>query len=207
MTKINKPTDWEIEKKSKVQELTGERKNEISETLFWNKEAILKDLKEHHVKIEETAGMNWYTWKNVHIDLPAVGNFEWFKFDYFASDGSVVNKEFESNSEYKKLSYSLEEIAELLAALNKYMRALWVIIDDGIDFKKDLKRWKKDEYKIILTWRCLKEITWLDGIFWTANKKLFQSRVQRDLFGYGCDFIGIGDSWYNAAELLLKLPN
>jgi hypothetical protein len=35
-----------------------------------------------------------------------------------------VNKEFESNSEYKKLSYSLEEIAELLAALNKYMRAL-----------------------------------------------------------------------------------
>ena len=135
MSDINTLTGWDTEKILQIQDVTGEKIDELSETLFWNPEAVLNDLKEHHVKNEENAEMMWHKWKKVHINLPAVGNFEWFKFDFFISKDSLSKEDFENNPEFQNKSFSMNEICNLLYAMNNYLYELWIPYDgDDIDY-------------------------------------------------------------------------
>ena len=120
MSTIDTPTGWDDELKSRLEWLTDEQKDKLFEMLkqdrldreksMWNIDAILEDLKENHVNIEGNKEILNKKWIIMHINLPAIWKFNWFKFDCFISNYlESVNLE-DWNEEYKEKSYSMEEI-------------------------------------------------------------------------------------------------
>ena len=152
-------------------ENSWELSQEKKEKLYWNREAIIKDLKEKYLK-ENDAEIMGNEWKEVHITLPAVWNFEWFKIDYFVSDKKVDNYYFESNPELEKNLKSMKDICEILKAVNRYMAELWVETDGDMDYEKDLQYWRGAKWVECGAWDCLKEITGLDRWYWTSDKNV-----------------------------------
>ena len=135
---------------------------------MWNTDAILDDLKENYIKIEEDKEIMWYEWKIVHIDLPAIWDFEWFKFDYFVSYKSVAQEDFEKKFELKKKSYSVEDVSELLQAMNSYMKELQGKNDWDMDYENKL-RYLRTNTRRCNVWDCLKYITGLDRLYWLRD--------------------------------------
>lgn len=189
MKPIDTPTGWDDKLKSRLEGLTPEEKARLLEMLkeneenneneqeniepnpelFWNKEAILKDLKENYVNVEENAEMMWQKWKKVHIELPAVWNFKWFKFDYFVSYKDFYPNEFKSEQKFVDQSYSMKDIWELLNAMNKYMKELWINIDTNMDYENDLQYWETQKFGCE-AWDCIKEIAWLNYLYWLKDR-------------------------------------
>ena len=160
---------WKVENFSEndaenVWELSQEKK----EKLYWNREAIIKDLKENYLKEKDTIMMR-YRWKEVHLSLPAVWNFEWFKLDYFVSDKAVRKYEFVLYPELEKKLKSMKQIWEILKAVNRYMAELWVKTDWDMDYENDMQYWKTENDRC-QAWVCLKDITGLDKWYWTSDK-------------------------------------
>lgn len=175
--------------------------------LYWDKEKILENLKEKCVKVEENVEYMWHKWKKVHIDLPEIEwKFGWFKFECFVSNESVLKRDFESNPELEKKSYSMGDVWGLLWAMNKYMQAMWVETDWDMNYENDLKIWKTDNYRCD-AWDCLKQITWLDFWYWLRDKNVDSKKNSRSVwncnFDY-CDFIR-SDNDNNSAYLFLRL--
>lgn len=196
---------WTVGDKAEVWEWVNEDK--WLESLRWDREGILNALKENHVKVEKNAEIMWYKWKKVHIDLPEIEwKFGWFKFEYFVSNESVLKRDFESNPELEKKSYSMGDVWGLLWAMNKYMQAMWVETDWDMDYENDLKCWKTDNYRCD-AWDCLKQITWLDFWYWLRDKNVDSKKNSRSAwncnFDY-CDFIR-SDNANNEANLFLRL--
>lgn len=225
MTTINTPTGWDDDLKSMLECLTNEQKDRLfemlkqdkkdrgnigNESLYWNKDAILDDLIENHVYVDKDIEIEMlgHKWKLIHINLPKIGNFEWFKFDCFVSNYGCNKKEFEFDSEYDKKFYSMDEISDLLKALNRYMRAYWVNMDENIDFKKDLY-WKNKKITSN-TWDCLKKIIELDTDYWLRDKNLDGKKGTR-----ACWFCGYNSSYFSeyndydddGAKLLMKISD
>ena len=113
----------------------------------------------------------WYEWKKVYIDLPKVGNFPWFKFEYFVSNDRVYKKDFEKKSNLEKKSYSMSDGSKLLQAMNKYMIELGGKNDGDMDYENELKYWKTNTYRCN-AWDCLKAITWLNDLYWLKDKNV-----------------------------------
>jgi hypothetical protein len=148
--------------------------------LFWNRDAILKDLKENHVKVEENVWYMWQYWKKVHINLPAVWKFRRFKFDYFVSNNQVTKREFEIDKLEEK-SYSVKDVWRLLWAMNRYMQAMGVETDWDLDYENALKLWERGSQGGCNAWDCLMEITWLHrnrwlSTYWLNDRKLDRRR-------------------------------
>lgn len=183
------------------------RKRKESE-LFWNKEAILKNLKENTV-ILKNVQMYWYNWNKVHINLPAVWNFEWFKFDYFVSyKGTLKPLEYESYPKLEEKLYSMKEIWELLKAMNKYMKEMGVETDGDVDYENDLKNWETSNYRCN-AWDCLKDILWLNECYWLKDNNVNWRTDFRALWnceGRCCYFDDIGAN-HIRANLFLKLSD
>jgi hypothetical protein len=131
--------------------------------LYWNKEKILENLKEKCVKVEKNVEYMWYKWKKVHINLPAVWKFKWFKFDYFVSDYKVWRNDFKPGL-WKKL-YTINDVSKLLEAMNKYMQAMGVETDWSMDYEERLKSWQRYSESKCKAWDCLKAITWLNDCY------------------------------------------
>jgi len=225
MTTINTPIGWDEKLRSKLEWLSPEEKDKLleilkqdkkernnlgCESLYWNKDAILDDLIENHVYIDEDIEIEMlgHRWKLIYINLPKIGNFEWFKFDCFISDYSYHKKEFESGSEYDEKLYSMDEIADLLEALNRYMRAYWVNMDENVDFKKDLY-WKNSKVTTD-TWECLKKIIDLDRDYWLGDKDVDEMEWTRACWFCGPDssfFSEYNDYDDDGAKLLMKLSD
>lgn len=188
-------------------------KNEIKE-LYWNKEKILKNLKENYVNVEKNVEMMWYKWKKVHINLPKVWKFKWFTFDYFVSDVLVCKDDFESNPELEEKSYSMKEVWNLLKAINNYMNAMGVEIDRDVDYENDLKGWEaytkmgKWSYHKSVAWDCFNNIAWLDGWYWLKDKNVAWEQGSRAHWHEHFDYSEIIPSYYSdlyKAHLFLKL--
>jgi hypothetical protein len=110
-----------------------ESRIETERATFWNKDAILKNIKENYVKIEE-ATFAQLEWKKFHINLPANWHFNWFKFDCFVSKGYVKKDDLTFRPYLRNLSYSYEEIFKywgLIDAIMQYMKELWVTVGIG----------------------------------------------------------------------------
>ena len=172
------------EEKEEEERKTKEREEKKLE-LMWNTNAILDDLKENHVKIEKNKKIMWYKWKIVHIDLPAIWNFNWFKFNYFVSYERVVEDEFERNFLFGDQLYSMKDVSELLQAMNEYMKELQGKNDWDMDYEDKLK------YRTTNTCRCniwdyLKYITWLDSIYWLKYKII--SWMESWCIRWHCDY-------------------
>jgi hypothetical protein len=157
--------------------------------LFWNRNAILSDLDENHVTVEEDVEMMWYKWEKVHIDLPAVWNFEWFKFDYFVSYDCVTKKDFEKEPELENKSYSTNDVWNLLKAMNKYMAELGCKTDYWqMDYENVLKYWEKYNTWCCKAWDCLQRITWLKRTCWLSDKNMAWRKGSRAVWAFHGDF-------------------
>ena len=226
MSDFNTPTGWNENSKLKLQWLTDKQELALSTTLkqdkkyngkehlIWDTDAILKDLKENHVTIEDNAEVMWYRWKNVHIELPAVWDFEWFKFDYFVSDDRVYKYIFRNDPELEKKSYSMSDISKLLKAINSYMSELQGKSDKDMDYENDLKMWENLNFifnRRCNAWDCLKAITWLHYWFWLSDRNVAWHgglHARLDCSDDNCRFYSYYHAYsYNDANLLLKLSD
>ena len=146
----------------------------VIDTLYWDKERILEDLKENFVKIDENGEVMWYKWKIVHINLPEVTwIFGWYKFDYFVSEDLATKRDFKMNPEFENKLCSINDVSQLLKAVNMYMKVLGVETDESMDYENSLKCWETNIYGCC-AWDCLKyilwEAMWLDDMYWLKDK-------------------------------------
>ena len=154
--------------------------NDIIESISWDYQKIWVYTKKNCVKFEETEFL-WHKWRRVSINLPAVWKFEWFKFDYFESYHEIKKEEFEKNPDFEKKSYSMNEVAQLLKAINEYMTELKDHIGcdfPGLDYEHLLKSWESDVYQYgpALT---LKNIVDLVSNFWLKDKDIEWMKASR----------------------------
>lgn len=184
------------------------------EKLKGKKKLILEDLKKNYVKIEENVGIYWYGWKKVHIELPAVWNFKWFKFWYFISDFREEGANIlVFNDEIKNKLFSSKEIWKLLQAMNCYMAELWVRTDWNMDYENDLRLFRTHsnlyEEKKCKVWDCLKEITWLDWMYTLLPDRVDDwagaSRTVRDCRKDRCWFESRRWGRSPSTQILMKL--
>lgn len=205
MTTINTPTSWDDELKSRLDGLTNEQKDKLLEMLQqdkkerikWNKDAILKDLKKNYVKIEENAEMMWYTWKIVHINLPAIWNFKWFKFDYFVSNDPVDESTFEKGP--KNESYSKKEILNSLQKFGEYMSEYKI--------KTNITKVNRNDYDLRDYWKYVTDLLWLTEIYWLSDEH--HGKPEECQTRYNAWFCNAGTctihSWISTQRLLLKV--
>ena len=169
-------------------EISGALK-QVNPELFWNVDAILRDLKKNHIE-EHDAEEMWYKWKRVHIDLPAVWDFNWFEFDYFVSKNTISQREFKQNLELEKKSHSFWSISKLLEKLNKYMKELWVETDWNMDYRAALMYYSTDCHNCVV-WNHLKDITGLSSRYWVKGTTGWLNvgcwRCSDDYCGFGWD--------------------
>lgn len=173
---------------------------QLNPELFWNRIAILDDLAKNHVKVEEDVEMMWYKWKRFHIDLPAVGDFKWFKFDWFVSDNMFKYEDFMNNQEIRKKLYPKKVVYKILRAMNKYMETMGVKTDWDVDYKREMRY----NYYDCIAWDDRIYFTGLDYLYWLIDDKFKSFPV---VCVWDCDdecsiYTG-GDS----AKLLLKLSD
>ena len=183
-----------------------ERREESEvEKLKWDTDAILNDLEENHVTIEHDVEMMWHEWKKVHIELPAVWDFEWFKFDCFVSYDYVTKEDFEAEPELEKKSYSMSDISKLLHAMNKYMAELKWKNDWDMDYEKELIYGKTDNDNCN-AWDCLRTIAWLYSWYWLSDK--IGKKYRRKWFCHydSCVFCRNG-GYSDSANLFLRLSD
>ena len=207
--RLQKEEEENKRKTREEKEKKEKEKKEREEKLKWDTDAILKDLKENHVKIEENAKMMWYKWKKVHIYLPAVWDFEWFKFDYFVSDCEVLKKNFAKKPELEKRSYSMKDVSKLFQAMNEYMSELQGKNDWNMDYENELTCWGTKR-NVCNAGDCLKAITWLNVSYRLRDKEdVVWERYQRAELDCrnDCCYVYRSLSEYNYANLLLKLPD
>lgn len=129
----------EKEKLEKEEKEKKEEKDGIKPELLWDGHAILEDLRKNHVKFGNHVEMLGEVGQIVHLDLPAVWNFKWFKFDYFVSERDIYKKDFDKQKRFEEQSYSSKEIIELLKAMNEYMQEYWVSTYE--DFEQYKNEW------------------------------------------------------------------
>ena len=212
---INVSNDNSNELNLIVGNLSDEKRNELYLILKQDREKkkqlMLKDFEENHVKIEENMEMFGERWKIIHINLPSVWDFGWFKFDFFVSDRIVWKEDFEGK-QLEKQSYSRREVADLLEALNKYMEACWVDWDGEVDYEQyanvygkrcyDSEAWKFLRKKI-------KRDYWLsdkNSLDWTIDDG--DIRAYLTCWGWECWFFAISaDCDVANAQLLFRLPD
>lgn len=232
---INTPKEWNKELKSRLEGLTPEQKDELLKILEQDKQkreesnsaclyreakfkdledyekTIIEDLKDNHVKVEKNKKMLWYKWDIVHIDLPPIWNFGWFKFNYFISNEDIRKKSFEKNPEFEEKSYSMEEIWNLLKAFNEYMEECGIDTDDFIDYERRLKNRETRRNKCI-AWDLLRLImVGADWYNWLKEKDVWGKDGSRAIWDFNstdwfCYFGRLPDNFVDA-RLLLKLSD
>ena len=112
-----------------------ENNNSIQRNIL-NEDEVLENLKKHII-VEKDKEFLWYTWTEVHIDLPAVWKFKWFNFNFFLSKSPRINQtQLEEDVELEKKLCSLNEISSVLKAINQYLKEYWVETDWDIDYEK-----------------------------------------------------------------------
>jgi len=98
------------------------------EELKWNPDKVIADLKKNHMKVDENVEMCWYKGKIVHIELPSVWWFEWYRFDYFISD-EVVEVDTYNNIKWTIKYHTKRSFWKFLNNLNRYMQQFWIELD------------------------------------------------------------------------------
>ena len=198
MITINTPTSWDEELRSIMEWLSDEKRDELLkmlkqdkkereettlDSLRWNKDAILKNLRENYVKIEENVYNSYICkWKRIQINLPKVWDFEWSKLTLFASNWYEKKSDFEGRRA-ESMSYSAKELADkVLIPLKRYMRELWVEIDT----------WD--------TGGCLKIITGLKNRYWLTDK----GNKSQAAYSFGEQSLKWNTEDNSRAKLLLK---
>ena len=198
-------------KLEEIRKMVDEQKNKETELkdkkekLYWNKDAILKDLMENYVTVHENQEKMGYKGKIVEINLPGMWE-DYNPFKYFVSDKSVRKDTFERNPELKEKSYSKKEVCGLLQAMDRYMQAMGVETDWAMDYENELKYWETYNHRCD-AWDCLKQIAWLDRWYWLRDKDVGWRKNSRAYWycDYDYCYFNRSDYDYYYANLFLRL--
>ena len=102
----------------------------VNPELFWNEEAVLKDLRENHVKIEEVE-LFWRICEIAHIDLPPVSDFQWLKMDVLLIRGWI-----ESLQQNVGLDNNAsDKFSQFLKWVSEYMKSYWIDLWKNTNFE------------------------------------------------------------------------
>jgi len=166
--------------------------------LIWNEEAVIEDLRNNHVRIEKKKEIFGKKWTIIHIELPAIWDFKWYKFDWFISKEKVKTSSVKADSEIEEASYSAKEIDGLLHAIFEYKRQYNANKhDNGRSSRFELEKiiWIKLPTPIILSDN-VDEAEW-QWIYIHWNNKSKSKRLTREAWLWFRN----NSEWY----LLLKL--
>lgn len=162
---------------------------------------ILDNLKRNHVSIEENIELYGKKWKKIHIELPAVWKFRWYKFDLFVSDDAIDIDSVRSSLQIQSKMYTMYEIWEFMAKFNQYLYAYWIYTDGDIDYADTLTFSCGKKSKV---WNYIKRISWL------SDRYLFKNDGKWDLdwtfdFSLRGFFLPVSTRDYRWIHLLLKV--
>ena len=175
--------------------LTSEDKEKIISVLLKDKEtqakkeklkSVIQDLKDNCIKTNDYEINHRKLWKQIHLNLPTIWDFWWFKFDCFVSSGKISWPDF-NRAWFDNYSYSMKEIIDLYDNLRKYLSVCW-INDKNIDVNKivqDIFSLHND-YRLSDLWS-----NWRSVVRWTYSSLSFGEYWNSD------DFV--------SANLLLKM--
>ena len=189
------------------------------EDISVHKEEIIKYLK-RLVEVESDVYIMWHKWKKVSIELPAVGEFKWYKTTIFTWNNVIFWETYKNwikqNKELVEKMYCkqdvcnlLEKLKECIKELHKYIYKSEVNIDENIDFWYDLNcynddlnhkhKFKTDTSDILIS---------LLGIPWTyyLNNEVVTFSGKMPILWKCCSSFDLDkdDNW---GELLLKLSD
>ena len=162
LSSAQKDEMFELLKKDKKERKVKEKQLKKSwempkEDISVHKEEIAKYLS-RLVKIEPDIEFMWHKWKKVSIELPTVGDFEWYKTTFFVWDYKIYweryKKEIKPNKELVEKMYRrpdiydfLEKLKRCIKELHKYIYKTEVNIDEKINYLYDLQCNNKEEAK------------------------------------------------------------
>jgi len=152
----------ELLKKDKTERKLKEKQLKKSwempkEDISVHKEEIIKYLK-RLVEVESDVYIMWHKWKKVSIELPAVGEFKWYKTTIFTWNNVIFWETYKNwikqNKELVEKMYCkqdvcnlLEKLKECIKELHKYIYKTEVNIDEKINYLYDLQCNNKEEAK------------------------------------------------------------
>lgn len=206
--------EWESETLFKWGEKTEVEKKiqnteEIPDEIMWDEDKIIAYIKNRFIDIEENINYMWFNWKKIHLNLPVIWDFEWFKFNAFVSSSSMSKADFDLNQNLEEKSYSKDEICGLLSAINKFMATCGVCTDGDMNYKNQLK-YRKTGINKCKAWDCLKNMLDLSRTYFLNGKNVSwrrkSSRAIRHCLSDRC-YINRYNWDKNCAYLLLKSDN
>ena len=199
---LKKALEWiqakkEQEEREKREQEERERKEEERkarekiEKEYWKVEApnralngdkaeVLYEIEDKGYIKSENAEYFGYKGKCVTINLPAIGNFQWFKYKYFVSDDWVDSEEFElKHPEYIDKSNSLDDMVNILTAIRRYLSARWVYIDKNMEYERKFSSYT-EAWTILKNVKasCLGNWNTEENRFWLKDKE-YNSRRDR----------------------------
>lgn len=159
-----------------IEEKYGEKIKDIREKREQEEKlkSILDNIKAG--RIEKDCNVLWLDWKSFTFELPEKWDFKWFKFTLCVSDDGVRTKYIDQHStEFEKEAYSFKEIADILQALNKYLKNCWIETDWEVNYLSRMQSYYGNLMTKSIAWDCLKYLTGFgnDGKedwFWMNNK-------------------------------------
>jgi len=133
----------------------------ISE-LVWDFDKVLKYICDNCVK-KRSFEKFWENWTLILVKLPAVWTFEWFEFSCFIPNRYFEYRKYKDT--YDSISYSMEEICNLLEKINEFLCVYWVWRADVK--KNDVPRVACGQF--LMSWVVLKKI-FDESELWLADK-------------------------------------
>lgn len=196
-TPVSGPTDSDWELKGIMDSLTyaqrddllkmlqqdkRERERPSFESLFWNEKAILEDIKENCLTVTWDVMYDAHgfldkiepiRWRVVKLDLPEVpgSDFGWFKIDLFISGDVSYTSSIVGNDKTREELCPRGKLEDTLKAINGYMRACWVTLDENVDFNLDL------EGVPCKTWKYVEDLLGLKTGWIKGEKTKYSSRI------------------------------
>lgn len=164
---------------------------ETIDKIYWDKEKIIAYLKTNCLtpkkweESEHVKEFSWEKWTHHSLILPSVNWFKCKKLDWFISDKEYRKDDFEDINYYEKLknwdnnSRDSEVIANALLVMRDFLWALWVSLDEDIEyFEKEFFMRALDTWQILMKIANLKDVYWLK----TDQKHVTQLNCLNDVF-------------------------
>lgn len=184
---MNKKIGETFEEQPKKEEVVMDQ--ETIKFIYWNKKRIIRYLQTQCLKPGESVVKYWKLCTPYHFVLPTVNWFSCKHLDFLTSDRYVSKLDYNLNKEWKSHSCSSEDISNIHTLMRDFMKELWVLEDEKMNFQESLSLSHHDENT---TWGTLNQslglgsmtTCWINDVNWEANASWFSSANSGSLFSW-----------------------